>query len=201
LAHVVETKAGRMSSDTLSGPLPISENARLVQILLDQNTEREKSKTERAKVDALVLQKFDEVSATALVAAETAAKAKAHGEILIARMDHQDREILGPLVSKVDAIDLTTRATNGKVKDHDVRVEVIEKQVKLLLDKDGARTNEAITAAIVKNAQDAVTKGVFMIPKPDAITVATALGSIAAVITLIATGQLKKFFIWIATKF
>jgi hypothetical protein len=42
-----------------TGPIPQSENARLVEILLAQNTEREKSKTERAKVDAIVLQKFD----------------------------------------------------------------------------------------------------------------------------------------------
>jgi hypothetical protein len=190
-----------LSDNTNSGPLPPSENARLVQILLEQNTAREQARVERAKADALVLQRFDEVGATAVVAAQTAEKAKAAGEILIERIDHQDKQILGPLVTKVNEIDITTRATNGKVKQHTAQIEVLEKQTKLLLDKDGARTNEAITAALIKNAQESVTKGVFMIPKPDSITLATALGSIAAVVSLVASGQAKEFVVWIASKF
>jgi hypothetical protein len=186
-------------SMTETGPLPMSENARLVQILLDQNSDREKAKIERAKVDAIVLQKFDEVSATAVLAAQTAEKAKTHGEVLIARIDHQDKEILAPLVTKVNTIDLTTRATNGKVKEHDKEIKCLQEQTKQLLDKDGARTAEAINKAITDRAVEAVTKGVIMIPKPDAITVATALGSIAAVVSLIATGELKEFFQWLAS--
>jgi F0F1-type ATP synthase membrane subunit b/b' len=160
-----------------------------VQILLDQNTEREKAKTERARADALVLQRFDEVSATAVLAAQTAEKAKAHGEILIARIDHQDKEILMPLVTKVNTIDLTTRATNGKVKEHDQDIKILKDQAKKDLDE-----------AVANNAVKAATQGVLMIPKPSATTVATSLASITAVISLIASGQLRDFVVWLASK-
>lgn len=160
-----------------TGPLPVPqkvvESASLVQtqILVMLNEQNiNKEKTNRT-----IFRKLDEAAELARTAVSTAECAHAETMGIKSQIETKFTELNGSVQTAIKRL--------GKLEE-----------------KDGERDVEALKEAVAANAVTVATKGVIMIPKPDAITVATALGSIAAVVSLIASGQLKEFVIWIAGK-
>lgn len=66
----------------------------------------------------------------------------------------------------LDEIRITTANTNGKVKVLRADTDVLQIQVKALMDKDGQRTAQALNEELEKRTKKAVTDGVLIIPKP-----------------------------------
>lgn len=165
-----------------SGPLPIprkveeaSSISQLQLMAMANNIMERLNHQDSAKLqsDTVLFTKMDESASLARTAVTTAEAA--HAETM---------EIKTLVITKFNEL-------NGTVAKAVERLGVLET-------KDGKREAVALEKAVAANAVMAATKGLWMMKAPDGMTIATTLGTITAVISLIASGQLKEFFVFVA---